>query len=191
MSFRVKIGRCRLELGFSCFLAAAFACLFLPGETPALFFSMALHEGGHLAAMRALGVVPRRVTVSAMGLRIVLPEGRALSRGQEALVSAAGPGVNLFCFLACWAAGRPGTPFALSSLVLGVLHLLPIAPLDGGLIVERFFGARVSRWVSAAFLIPLGALGFFILLRTRYNYSLLALSVYLMLYLVLGEDYGC
>ncbi len=191
MSFRFRLGPCQVEWGFSCFVLLAFACLFLPMETPALLLSMALHEAGHLGAMGALRALPRRVIISALGVRMVLPPGAPLTKGKEALVSAAGPGANLLCFLLCWAAGRPQGAFALSSLALGLLHLLPVAPLDGGLIAEKLLGPRAGRWLSAAFLIPLGALGFWVLLRTRYNYSLLALSVYLMLYLVLGEDLGC
>ena len=49
---------------------------------------------------------------------------------------------------------------------------------------------RAGRWVSAGLLAPLWVLGFLVLLRTRYNYSLLALALYLMLYLVLGADYA-
>ena len=43
---------------------------------------------------------------------------------------------------------------------------------------------------AAALLLPLWVLGFWVLLRTRYNYTLLALALYLMLYLVLGKDYS-
>lgn len=34
----------------------------------------------------------------------------------------------------------------------------------------------------------MAVLGFLILLRTRYNFTLLAMSLYLMLYLLLGKD---
>lgn len=180
-----------MEVGFSCFVLAAFACLFCPGETPALLLAMALHEGGHLAAMAAFGAAPRLVRASAMGLRMVLPGGAGLCGGKGAAVSLMGPAANGLCFLACWAVGRPRGDLALASLVLGGVHLLPIAPLDGGLAVEHIWGPGAGRWLSVAFLVPLGALGFWVLLRTRYNYSLLALAVYLMLYLVLGEDFGC
>lgn len=49
--------------------------------------------------------------------------------------------------------------------------------------------ARAATAVSLVFLIPLAVLGFWVLLRTRYNFTLLAMSLYLMLYLVLGRDF--
>ncbi len=48
--------------------------------------------------------------------------------------------------------------------------------------------AKITFAVGLAVLIPLAVLGFVILLRTRYNFSLLAISLYLMLYLVLKHD---
>lgn len=191
-------GRCQVELGFSCFILTAFACLFLPGKAPALLLSMALHEAGHLAALWYFRAAPRRVAVSALGLRIVLPEGPGLGGGRGAAISLMGPGMNLLCFLLSGAAGRAEAPFALANFSLCTLHLLPIEPLDGGLALRHLLEARlapgqaqlISRWISAVFLVPLWVLGFLVLLRTRYNFSLLALAVYLMLYLVLKEDFS-
>lgn len=104
--------------------------------------------------------------------------------------------MNWLCFLLAASFGLGGSGFAGANLALGIAHSLPIEPLDGGLalryLLRQRHGAlwaeKASRIVSAAFLFPLAALGFLIVLRTRYNYSLLALSVYLMLYLVLGWD---
>lgn len=197
MSFRFRAGPCRVEVGFSCFMLLCFACLFAGERAPAMLLAMLCHEGGHLLALGAFGAAPRQVALSALGCQMVLPPGPGLAGGPAVAVSLAGPGVNLLCFAGCALAGQAGSPFALASLALGGLHLLPIEPLDGGLALHRLLGCRLSpaqaerasRWVSAGLLAPLGALGFWVLLRTRYNYSLLALALYLMLYLVLGEDY--
>ncbi|MFR7484548.1 MAG: hypothetical protein ACLUVP_04510 [Acutalibacter sp.] len=80
--------------------------------------------------------------------------------------------------------------------MLGV-HSLPIEPLDGGMALHSLLcarmkastAARVSTALSAACLLPLAVLGFAILLRTRYNFTLLAMSLYLMLYLVFKRDF--
>lgn len=198
MSFRFKAGACQVELGFSCFILAAFACLFMGGQGPWALFCMALHEAGHLLAMKPLGAAPRQVQLSALGLRMVLPPGAALWGAPGAAVSLAGPGANLACCLLCLLLGCPHSAFARCSLALALVHLLPIEPLDGGLALRHILETRlpqsraksVSRWVSGLLLLPLAVLGFLVLLRTRYNYSLLALSMYLMLYLLLREDYA-
>lgn len=197
MSFRFRAGACRVEVGFSCFILLCFACLFMGEGAPAMLLAMLCHEGGHLLALKAFGRPPQRVALSALGCRMVLAPGLGLGGRQAVQASLAGPGMNLVCFALCLPAGCGHSPFALASLALGGLHLLPIEPLDGGLALRRLLecrcspaqAERISRWVSAGLLVPLWVLGFWILLRTRYNYSLLALALYLMLYLVLGEDY--
>lgn len=198
MSLSWQAGPVQVKLGFSCFLLGAFACIFLPGQAPALLLSMALHEGGHLLAMAQCGAAPRQLELSALGCRIVLPPV-PLTPSQNAAISLSGPAANLVFFLLCVLACHAAAPFALSNLALGLLHLLPIEPLDGGLALHALLEAkltpaaadRVSRAAAVGLLVPLAALGFLVLLRTRYNYTLLALAVYLMLYLVLGVDYGC
>ncbi len=177
MSFR--LGGCRVRVQVSFFAAAAFACLFLP-EAPGLLLAVALHEGAHILMMKKMGAAPREMQVSGMGLRLVLPE-RAPTGWRGALVSLAGPLSNLLAY---------GLGLGPANLGLGLLHLLPIEPLDGGLALRHLAGARASRIASAVCLLPLATLGFWVLLRTRYNFSLLFLSMYLMAYLLLGKDWG-
>ena len=82
--------------------------------------------------------------------------------------------------------------FAVANGVLAGFHLLPIAPLDGGQALFSLLSMRVSTacagktiWiVSFLVLLPLSVLGFWILLRSKYNFSLLFACVYLMLLLV-------
>lgn len=106
------------------------------------------------------------------------------------------PGVNLLCAGGMLAAGETAHPFFFASLGLGLLHSLPIEPLDGGLALRSLLSLRLgprragrfATGVSLLFLFPMAVLGFLILLRTRYNFTLLAMSLYLMLYLLLGKD---
>lgn len=122
---------------------------------------------------------------------------RVLSYRQMAAVSLAGPGMNLICTLVLALLGQETHPFFTANLVLGILHSLPVEPLDGGMAlhallcghVKEDLAARITLIVSLALLMPMAVLGFVILLRTRYNFTLLAMSLYLMLYLVLKRDY--
>lgn len=189
MNFCFRAGACQVEVGLSCFAVLAFISLFLPGSTLAFLCAVALHEAGHLLAMTLCGTVPGRVVISAMGMRMVLP-GAGLGGGRGAMVSLAGPGTNLLCFLICWAMGMQAASFALASLSLALLHLLPIEPLDGGLALRYVAGPRVSRWIGAILLLPLAAMGFLVLLQSRYNYTLLGMALYLMGYLLRGDDWA-
>lgn len=194
---KFRLGGCKVRVGFTCFVLLAACCLFSGlGGGGACAAAVMLHEGAHLAMMWLLHTPPESVALTAMGCRVSYCKGISLSNKKHALISLAGPGMNWLCFLLSKIHGID-IAFTASSLALGILHSLPIEPLDGGLALRYFLMGRlgpfraekVCRLVSAVILFPLAALGFMVLLRTRYNYSLLALSMYLMLYLVLGWDY--
>lgn len=195
---RFTVGGCRLELHFSCFALLAFCCLFAGAAGSAfVFLAVLFHEAAHIGMMLFFHVSPKTVSFSALGCRVVLDPAVPLTYFQNALVSLAGPAANLAAFgvMVLW--GFSDHEFPLSCLVLGAFHLLPIEPLDGGLALRAllccFLGKaraeKISFLISLLFLLPLAILGFLILLHTRYNFSLLAFSLYLMLYLLLKRDY--
>ena len=163
----------------------------------ACFLAVCLHEFAHLALLWVFGAFPPQIVISALGCRAVLKGEQTLSDLCHMAVSLAGPGANWLSFLAAFCLGSGGSLFAGASLALAITHSLPVEPLDGGLALRYLLRSRlgadkaegVCRVLSALFLFPLAVLGFFVLLHTRYNYSLLALSLYLMLYLVLKWDY--
>lgn len=198
MKLEFCVGRCQIGIGFSCFALLSACCLFTGMESSAAcLLAIFLHECAHLAVMWAFHVPPDRVEVSALGCRVVRQSGWGTTDYQQMIISLAGPAINLLCFGMTALAGKNGD-FTGVNLALGIAHSLPIEPLDGGLALRYFLQSqleegtaeRVSRIVSLALLLPLSVLGFLVLLNTRYNYSLLALSVYLMLYMVLGKDYS-
>ena len=99
-------------------------------DTAGLFFpyfsAAALHEGGHLLALRGLRGQLQHVT---LGFGDVQIRTAPLPPGAEALCALAGPAANLLCaglFL------RILPEFAGVSLALGAFNLLPVYPLDGG-----------------------------------------------------------
>lgn len=191
------IKKCRIQVNFSCFALLAFCCIFTGmGGGAACFLAAMLHEAAHLAVMWAVKAPPAAVKLSALGCKTQSDKANCLSEPRQILISLAGPTANWLCWLLLLFFGCGGSPFAKASLVLGLVHSLPVEPLDGGLALHYFLrrtagerGAEIiSRAVSAAVLTPLAVLGFFVLLRTRCNFSLLALSMYLILYLLLGWD---
>lgn len=195
----IKIGPCPIQIHFTCFALLAFCCIFTGMGGGALCFTgVILHEFAHLGAMMGLGAVPVGIYVSALGCRIVLGKRTLLPDWKHIVISLAGPAANLLTFLTSFFFGQRDSLFAMVNLGLGLIHSLPIEPLDGGLAfhyaLRGWLGeeraGRITRLVSVLFLIPIAVLGFLVLLQTQYNYSLLALSVYLMLYLVLGKEYA-
>ena len=192
-----SIKGCRLTIRFSFFALLAFCCLFAGASSSAfLLLAVFLHEAAHLVAMCLFHAPPNSVSLSALGCRMILSKESSLGYGENVLVSLAGPFVNLLSFGVMALFDRQSHVFALASLTLGVFHCLPIEPLDGGLALRAFLSCfleaeraeKITFLFSLILLFPLTVLGFFILLRTRYNFTLLLMSLYLMLYLVLKRE---
>ena len=90
-----------------------------------------MHEMGHFIALLFFDCKPRRISVGLFGMRVEQDPARRLAYRQDALVSLAGPAVNLvtFCILSLTKGNEAA---ALVHLTLGAFNLLPIEPLDGG-----------------------------------------------------------
>ena len=78
---------------------------------------------------------------------------------------------------------------------MAVMNLLPVEPLDGGQALfcllaphmEEPKATRAVLVVSVVTILPLAAAGFYVLLHSGYNFTLLAVSVYLVLLLLLKK----
>lgn len=178
------------------FLFFAVVCIMLCFDTQKTVgfavISALLHECGHLAALIAFGDKPREVTLGLFGMQITRRNDTRLSFSEEIKSALAGPIVNLLL------AGIAEIGFVLFgvsnfqmlcaiNLLLGFFNLMPIMNLDGGralfyALQIRFAESeseRLLKIVSVATLAPMMAVGFYVLLITKYNFSLLAVVCYL------------
>ena len=154
-----------------------------------------LHEAGHTLAMLIVHDRPRRVTMGIFGIRVERDQGFYLNYWAVAIVSLAGPFVNVLCFtLLAWL-DQP-----LSAIIhagLALFNLLPVCSLDGGEALHALLclkmheekASRVMRAVSSVVIFPLGALGFWLMLSDAHNFTLLVMSAYLILMLFFKEKH--
>ena len=189
LSFTVR--QCRVTVGFPFFalLCALSLCdrsgMLLTGLSAAL-----LHEAGHLTAMLLIpGQAPASVAVTPFGIRIGRRPLSSCANGCLTVL-AAGSAVNLLV-------GALTLPFfprlAALHLVTGGMYLLPVDTLDGGgilrLLLARFLPERAAEGaltvLSLLTLTALSLLGVTVLCRTRYNFTLLGMSLWLLLSLLL------
>lgn len=194
----VRLRDTQLRLGFG-FFAALALLLVLDGGRQVLpmLLACAVHECGHLLAAFWLGMPVRSVTLSLFGIHMEGETG-GISHLRRAAISLMGPLANFLFFLLL----APFAPksFCAMQLILFLFHILPAVPLDGG---EALYSAlcaalsaraarRVTLITTFILTVVIGALGFSILLRTRYNFTLLLVALYIMLYLVLKrrENFG-
>lgn len=144
MRLRAPLSRVRATPGFR---VAVCVLICLGGRlAPPFLLAAALHELGHLAALRLLGIPVRGLELTASGAVL-----RAELRGtlRETWAVLAGPAVNLalaLCFRRLWPV------FALCNAIQLAANLLPVPGLDGGracaMILPALLG-RAGAWVCA------------------------------------------
>lgn len=129
--------RCSVHIGASFYLLLFLALTVSPPAVVAAVLSAAaLHELGHLAALRYFGVRLRALRLTALGAVLDAPALARLSYPRELTVTLSGIAVNFLCALPLSALGRhTGADIfyllAGAHLVLAAFNLLPISPLDG------------------------------------------------------------
>lgn len=185
MGGELTLGRVRATPGF--LLGVALLLFLDEGQGLLWVFGLAgvCHELGHLLAAWGLRLRLRYLRLSLFGAELALEgRGRRLWWG-EALLAAAGPGVNLAlaglcCRLGAWPV------FAGANLLLAGFNLLPVPPLDGG----RVLSALAARFLPGGWGLGLSdlvagltrgvVLGLGLVLAAEGNWSLLVLGVWLL-----------
>jgi len=114
-----------------------------------------VHELGHALVGRAFGTQPR-IVLHGFGGRTIA-EGKPLSRGRSILMTLAGPGAGFLLGLLVLVLERAYPPAGLWKEVVrqiefctfgwGILNLMPVLPLDGGLVLRDALGPRHGRLV--------------------------------------------
>lgn len=187
MSFR--LGKTAVSVGYG--LAAALtAVLILDRENRVIccIAAAALHELGHILMMRLYHV--RICSISARLFDVKIEADRPASFSADLCITLGGPAANFLCAVLFLPLSRGMT---LANLALGVFNLLPVMSLDGGrllyLLLSRRFLPKtcivILKTVSFFLLIPFLTAGLLVLFRSGYNYSLLAVSLYLLTVLFL------
>ena len=141
-----------VHASWSFFLLVLLAAVISPAEiVVSVLLAAALHECGHLLALRAYRVPVEGLRLSALGAVLYARGARRLSYGRELIVTLAGCGMNVFCgvltaLLALRLSWAEGFVLAGAHILLAAFNLLPIPPLDG---------ARALYLIAAFFLGPL------------------------------------
>jgi len=190
----MTFGRVRIGIG----LLFLLLLLFLADEEGVFFLFLAaaaLHELGHVAAVYMAGGHVRALCLDLFGGNMQV-EAR-LSYPRELFVTAAGPGLNLLAAYLASTAARVtplgNTPagdalylFSGICVLLGGFNLLPVRPLDGGELLYTLTAwradseraERVCGIAGAAVSAVLIAAGIFILIKTKYNITMLAAGLF-------------
>lgn len=193
------IGKCRVTVQFLFFAVLALLLAFDRSGMAAVGLVCAvIHEGAHLAAMRFKSCKLQEIRLTPFGVDIVKKDC-GTDRGYlcEALISLSGPAANLAAFFFCLLFGGGKYPmFQEGNLAFFILNLLPVEPLDGGQAMQCLLclhftaekSVKIVRIVSFVFMVPLFTVGFLVLFRSKWNFSLLFLCMYLTALLLLKKS---
>lgn len=192
--------RCSVRVSGSFFLLLALALIVSPlSVVAAILSASALHELGHLAALRYYGVRVRSLRLTALGAVLDAPALSRLSYPRELTVTLSGAAVNLLCAIPLALLGRlTGAEllflFSGAHLTLAAFNLLPVSPLDGSRALELLLtlllgpipAERLGTAVSLFLSLVLCALGAYLSLA-RHSGWLFAIAALGLLCASLGQ----
>ena len=190
MSTNMRSNKVNITCGFLLLLIAV-TVLAGPGTALAALTAAAVHELGHMAALRCFGARIDGFRLGASGAEIVYTKG--LSYRGEIVAALSGPLAGaLLAGAAVWAGRRWNMerlyPLAAVSALYTAINLVPAGPTDGGRALNAwlslalgpdrayYIGLAVDCVVITAAL----AAGVWVLLRTKGNCSLLVYGVFLL-----------
>ncbi|HVC09724.1 MAG TPA: site-2 protease family protein [Elusimicrobiota bacterium] len=125
-----------------------------------LYGSVLAHEFGHALMARARGIGTRKITLNIMGgAADIEHDGRRPLT--DFLIAAAGPAVNVLLVAACFVPAllhihvphlltQALVPFILTNILLVGFNVLPVLPMDGGLMLRAALSAAMGDDYRAA-----------------------------------------
>ena len=113
----------------------------------------ALHEGGHLLALRIMHIPVRELRLGVTGAVI---RAELTGAKRELPVVLAGPAVNLLCALL---SARWLPAFCLCNTLLFFYNMLPVYPLDGGRLCRLLLPRKVCAVLQSAVILLAAAAG--------------------------------
>lgn len=195
---RLSLGHTMLEISYP--LACLMTTILLIDHSMNVwicFLAALMHEGGHLLVLQCCHTPPRHIRLSLFDIAIVDRQTYRHTRSQALAITLAGITVNFLSALIGWLLWRITSwtwlpVFVTAHLTLGLFNALPVSSLDGGqalcLLLSQRYSPRTTQRIltvlSVAVLLPTACLGFYWLLKTRYNFTLLLVSLYLLVVLL-------
>lgn len=151
------------------------------GVYAVVFLSAFLHELAHLIACSILKEKIAYIRIAPYGMN--LKTGMVKNEFHKIIISVAGPFASMIFMLV-----STDKIFFASNLALFLINLLPALPLDGGEFLKSVLNCRIgyinSHKIMTIFSkvigIALSFSGIFLLVMTKFNFSLLIIGVFLL-----------
>ncbi len=157
---------------------------------PLCLLSCAIHEAGHMLFICKFIGKPDSIIINPGEVKINSNLSEA-SYTQDVIITLAGVAFNLFTSLLSYLlylllSANILFDFTLCNLCIGVFNSLPVRTFDGGQLLYnlllRKFSTRTSdiiiNIITMLIVVPLATVTFYILLTSKFNYTLLIVAIY-------------
>lgn len=154
-----------------------------------------IHESAHLITALKLGVKPEKIVIMPFGITLRINSYNIRNPKDEMKIAAAGPLSNIIMSMAVTALYYNGIIkydlFAflfISNISISLINLFPALPLDGGRILRAYLtekcgyikATNITMIFTKITIVALSAIGLFILYKTKFNFSALIISSFLI-----------
>lgn len=150
-----------------------------------------IHELAHLVAALLIGLRPSHIIFFPFGVNLKLKNTIVYSITDEIILYFAGPFLNILMALLAISYLKNGNIlfriFYLNNISLFVFNLLPILPMDGGIIAKKILSRRVGsrcaekilKLVSGIFIMLLLLSEIYISMHHQFNFTVLFAMIFL------------
>ena len=191
-----QLGKISFEISFPLVALMTAVIIFDTSMSVIICFAgVTAHEAGHLLALRHFGSYPQKIKLTLFDIAIIDRKKTTLSDKAEIIITLAGVTVNfILAGISYFFIQNPYMEiFFNTNLTLGLFNSLPIDSLDGGqalfILLSRkfspFTSMKILDIISFIILIPVAAMGFLVLLQSKYNFTLLLTALYLIAIILL------
>lgn len=175
-------------------LAAVAAMLGIIPQLAAAYAVILLHECAHLAAALCIGLKPDILVLSPFGVRLTLKNKIVRSLSDEIILYAAGPLMNGLLAVVCGYSGM--TWLYRMNTALMIMNLLPVIPLDGGIILKRILSYKIGKTAAERILTTVSVILSMLFLAAalyglyihKINISIFIMAIFLLGNAVTGKE---
>lgn len=153
---------------------------------------MIIHELAHLIAAVSIGLKPSYISLQPFGVNLRLKNKIVYSIADEIILYISGPLVNVIFALLAVALNAYFNniyieDFYIKNIALFCMNMLPILPLDGGVIMKKIMmhklgfskGQSLMRIISIFFIIIICIFGIYLAKINKFNFSVVFLIVFM------------
>lgn len=198
----MTVGFCKTKIKISFLFAFSVTVLSVCDRSNLILFnilSAVIHETGHLLSMVIFGETPEKIELTPFGMKIKKNRADSMGFTGEIVTALAGPLMNFMFAGILFTAGKVFqldlSQLMTVNIIIGSLNLLVCEPLDGYRAVKYLMLKKISeektekilKITSLFFIFPVALAGFYVLIKSRYNFSLLLIGIYLCSFLIKGQ----